>query len=47
MRATTLLAVALCVPLLTASAQNDPQWRSLDVSRQLRAGQREVEECVE
>ena len=36
MRITALLAVALCAPLLTASAQDDAQWRSLDVSRQLR-----------
>jgi hypothetical protein len=28
--------VALCAPLLAASAQNEPRWRSLDVSRQLR-----------
>jgi len=28
--------LALCAPLLSASAQNDPLWRSLDVSRQLR-----------
>jgi len=28
--------LALCAPLLTASAQSDPHWRSLDVSRQLR-----------
>jgi len=28
--------LALCAPLLSASAQNDPRWRSLDVSRQLR-----------
>jgi len=28
--------LALCAPLLPASAQSDPHWRSLDVSRQLR-----------
>jgi len=28
--------LALCAPLLSASAQSDPHWRSLDVSRQLR-----------
>jgi len=28
--------LALCAPLLSAAAQNDPHWRSLDVSRQLR-----------
>jgi len=32
-RALTLLA--LCAPLLSASAQSDSRWRSLDVSRQL------------
>jgi hypothetical protein len=26
----------LCAPLLSAAAQSDPRWRSLDVSRQLR-----------
>ena len=32
-----LIAIlALCAPLLSASAQSDPLWRSLDVSRQLR-----------
>jgi hypothetical protein len=36
MRAAALIAIALCAPLLVASAQDDPQWRSLDVSRQLR-----------
>ena len=36
MRAGALLVLALCAPLLAASAQDDPQWRSLDVSRQLR-----------
>ena len=35
MRAGLFLVAALCAPLLTASAQSDPQWRSLDVSRQL------------
>jgi len=35
MRARMLLVAALCAPLLSASAQSDPQWRSLDVSRQL------------
>jgi hypothetical protein len=28
--------LALCAPLVSASAQSDPRWRSLDVSRQLR-----------
>jgi hypothetical protein len=36
MRAAAWLLVACCAPLLAASAQDDPQWRSLDVSRQLR-----------
>jgi hypothetical protein len=36
MRAAALIAIALCAPLVVASAQDDPQWRSLDVSRQLR-----------
>ena len=36
MRASIVVALALCVPLISASAQDDPQWRSLDVSRQLR-----------
>ena len=36
MRVAGWLLVACCAPLLTASAQDDPQWRSLDVSRQLR-----------
>src|SRR5215203_4426378 len=36
MRASVLVVAALVAPLLTASAQSDPQWRSLDVSRQLR-----------
>jgi hypothetical protein len=31
-----LVALALCLPLVAAQAQNDPRWRSLDVSRQLR-----------
>jgi hypothetical protein len=35
MRTAVLVVAALCAPLLIASAQNDPQWRSLDVSRQL------------
>ncbi len=35
MRAALLLVVALGAPVLGASAQSDPQWRSLDVSRQL------------
>ena len=36
MRAPAWLVVAMCVPLVGAAAQGDPQWRSLDVSRQLR-----------
>ena len=36
MRYRALGILALCAPLLSASAQSDPQWRSLDVSRQLR-----------
>ena len=36
MRAKSLLLLALGVPLLDASAQAEPRWRSLDVSRQLR-----------
>lgn len=36
MRANAWLVVAMCVPLVGAAAQGDPQWRSLDVSRQLR-----------
>jgi hypothetical protein len=36
MRTHAWLVVALCVPLVGAVAQGDPQWRSLDVSRQLR-----------
>ena len=36
MRARALGILALCVPLLSASAQSEPRWRSLDVSRQLR-----------
>jgi hypothetical protein len=35
MKGGILVMVALSAPLLTASAQRDPQWRSLDVSRQL------------
>jgi hypothetical protein len=35
MKGGILVMVALSAPLLTASAQSDPQWRSLDVSRQL------------
>jgi hypothetical protein len=35
-RARALGILALCVPLLSASAQSEPRWRSLDVSRQLR-----------
>ena len=31
-----LMMLALCAPLLAASAQAAPRWRSLDVSRQLR-----------
>ncbi|HEX7981103.1 MAG TPA: LiaF domain-containing protein [Gemmatimonadaceae bacterium] len=36
MRFRALSLLALCAPLLTAAAQSDPRWRSLDVSRQLR-----------
>lgn len=36
MRATAMLVVMLSAPLLAASAQGEGQWRSLDVSRQLR-----------
>ena len=36
MRASALLVIALGAPLLAASAQAEPRWRSLDVSRQLR-----------
>ena len=36
MRHRALAMLALCAPLLSASAQSDPRWRSLDVSRQLR-----------
>lgn len=36
MNARAWLAIALCVPFASASAQGDAQWRSLDVSRQLR-----------
>jgi len=36
MRAYLWLVAATCIPLVTAAAQGDPQWRSLDVSRQLR-----------
>jgi hypothetical protein len=36
MSAHNWLVVAMCIPLVGASAQGDPQWRSLDVSRQLR-----------
>ncbi len=36
MRYRALGILALCAPLLSAAAQNDPHWRSLDVSRQLR-----------
>jgi hypothetical protein len=35
MKGGILVMVALSAPLLIASAQSDPQWRSLDVSRQL------------
>jgi len=35
MRFAAVLVAAICAPLLSASAQGDPQWRSLDVSRQL------------
>jgi hypothetical protein len=36
MRSRAMAVIALCAPLLMAHAQNAPQWRSLDVSRQLR-----------
>jgi hypothetical protein len=36
MSARAVLVAALCAPLVAASAQGDAQWRSLDVSRQLR-----------
>jgi hypothetical protein len=36
MRANAWLVVAMGIPLVAAGAQGDPQWRSLDVSRQLR-----------
>jgi hypothetical protein len=36
MRGRALGILALCAPLLSASAQREPRWRSLDVSRQLR-----------
>jgi hypothetical protein len=36
MRAYAWLVVAMGLPLGTSAAQGDPQWRSLDVSRQLR-----------
>jgi hypothetical protein len=36
MRAYAWLVVAMGIPLVAARAQGDPQWRSLDVSRQLR-----------
>lgn len=36
MRAYAWFVVAMGLPLGTAAAQGDPQWRSLDVSRQLR-----------
>ena len=36
MQVVAWLLVACCAPLVVASAQDDPQWRSLDVSRQLR-----------
>jgi len=36
MRSGALAVIALCAPLLAAHAQSGPQWRSLDVSRQLR-----------
>ena len=36
MRSRTLAVIALCTPLLAVHGQGDTQWRSLDVSRQLR-----------
>ena len=36
MRASALLLVAMSLPLVTAGAQAESRWRSLDVSRQLR-----------
>ena len=36
MRSTALLVVMLSAPLFAVGAQDDGQWRSLDVSRQLR-----------
>ena len=41
MRGRALGILALCAPLLSASAQSDPRWRSLDVSRQLRDSARQ------
>jgi hypothetical protein len=40
-RARALGILALCAPLLSASAQSEPRWRSLDVSRQLRDSARQ------
>jgi hypothetical protein len=36
MRSRALAVIALCTPLLAVQGQGDAQWRSLDVSRQLR-----------
>jgi hypothetical protein len=36
MRSRVLALIALCTPLLAVHGQGDAQWRSLDVSRQLR-----------
>jgi Cell wall-active antibiotics response 4TMS YvqF len=36
MKIAAWLLIACCAPLVALSAQDDPQWRSLDVSRQLR-----------
>jgi len=36
MKVAAWLLIACCAPLVALSAQDDPQWRSLDVSRQLR-----------
>jgi hypothetical protein len=36
MKVAVWLLITCCSPLVALSAQDDPQWRSLDVSRQLR-----------
>jgi len=36
MKVAAWFLIACCAPLVALSAQDDPQWRSLDVSRQLR-----------